>query len=140
MDKDKIQVVIADYWKAKDALEPVNKLAIDIALKIKAFRGYSKYENNAENLVVGRDTITYNWEEYTCGETDSYELEFPTSYLWTENWQELELKKIEEEKQARIEEGKKKEAVKKEKDRLLKIDLYHRLQLELGIKEETNVL
>ena len=114
--------------KTKQILNDYNLLVQELIKIAKILKPSFEYEQ----LEIENDNVCFKWERYNYGDWENQYVDFPISYLWTENWQEIEKEtflaeetKKEIEKQEKIKQDKIK---KEEQERLT----YERLKAKFG--------
>lgn len=123
IDKEQITNIIKDYWDSLEKIKTLEETAYYVGKDVADIRG-SGYpakrkvvnSDDDERIIIAPEVITIQWQEYHCGDTDYYSLEFPTSYLWDENYPEIE-KQIRIKKEKELIEKKEREDAKRKEER-----------------------
>ena len=104
------------------------------------------YDLEECEVYINQSRIQVEWEEYHggCGSyTEGHSVEFPTSYLWTSEWEHEERQRRLEANLKAIAERKQKEEVQRRKEEAAAYEQYVELHarfgdVELNLKKEDN--
>ncbi len=116
LSQDEIKKLFINYKEVEEAVERVSMGVYRLRHPYRPGTGthHGGPQASYEHFYVEGDNIEVSLDTGCCGSYDSDWLIFPLNYLYMDNWQEEEKKKIEEEK--KLQEERQKEFQKKQQD------------------------
>lgn len=141
MIKEQFLKSVENYWKQREALivceDDLKQYERDVYVRFCELRQMRYPKSKIPGIdyiefIFCAEIIRLKWEEYCCGDTDHYEEEFPTNYLFDDNWKERESTRLAEIKKQNEELAAQQEIKKAEEQRERDLKLFEHLKTKLG--------